>query len=219
MKKFLLLGSVMFFLVLTSQSAMALMTFSGSLSTPTGIFATEPWMTDGMILNWEISQNADLSWDYHYWFRNYAGGVPTKAISHMVIAISPNATLRDFWDANGPLEIQIWSGDDPGNPGMPGSLYGLKIDITDDEYFFTSTKAPVWGDFYIKDGTLDRDPVYAYNSSFGTEDPLDPPSNGSLNNKILRPDSSSVPIPEPSTMILFGSVLALAGGVRRFRRK
>ena len=219
MKKFLLLASVMFLLVVSSQSAMALMTFSGSLSTPDGIFATEPWMTEGMIINWEISQNADMTWDYHYWFRNYAGGSPTKAISHMVVAISPNATLRDFWDASGPLEIQTWSGSDPSNPGMPSDLYGLKIDISDDDYFFTSTKAPVWGDFYIKDGTLDQNPIYAYNSTFGTPDPLDGPSNGSLNFKILRPDSTSIPVPEPSSMLLLGSVLALAGGVSRFRRK
>jgi len=219
MKKFLLLASMMFLLVVMSQSAFALMTFSGSLSTPDGIFATEPWMSDGMIINWEISQNVDMTWDYHYSFRDYAGAAPTKAISHMIVAISPNATLRDFWGANGPLDIQVWSGDNPSNPGMPSELYGLKIDISDDEYFFTSTKAPVWGDFYIKDGTFDRNPIYAYNSSFGTEDPLAPPSNGSLNFKILRPDSTSIPVPEPSSMLLFGSVLALAGGVKRFRRK
>lgn len=219
MKKLLILTSLVFLLVMSTQSAMALMSFSGSLSTPDGIFATEPWMTDGMIINWEINQNADNTWDYHYWFRNYAGGVPTKAISHMVIAISPEATLRDFWDANGPLEIQTWSSDNPSNPGMPGSLYGLKIDISDDEYFFTSYKSPVWGDFYIKDGTLDNNPVYAYNTTFGDADPLDPPSNGSINYKILRPDTYNVPIPEPSTLILFGSALALAGGVRRFRKK
>lgn len=218
MKKVLLLTSMLFLLVLTSQSAMALMTFTGSLSTPEGIFATEPWMTEGMTINWEISQNADYSWDYRYWFRNFAGGVPSKAISHMVLAISPDATLRDFWEANGPLEIQTWSGADPSNPGMPGELYGLKIDISDDEYSFTSSKAPVWGDFYIKDGTLDMNPVYAYNTTFGQDDPLDPPSNGSLNYKILRPDSITM-IPEPSTLLLFGSALALAGGVRRFRRK
>jgi hypothetical protein len=219
MKKVLFLSTMFVFLILTSQSAMALMTFTGSLSTPAGIFATEPWMSDGMIINWEINQNADMSWDYRYWFRNYAGGIPTKAISHMVIAISPDATSRDFWDANGPLEIRTWSGDDSGNPGMPGSLYGMKIDISDDEYYFTSTKAPVWGDFYIKDGNFDQNPVYAYNTSFGDPDPLDPPANGSIENKILRPDSVSIPIPEPSTLLLFGSALAFAGGFRRFRRK
>jgi hypothetical protein len=219
MKKVLLLASMLFLLIVTSQSAMALMSFSGSLSTPDGIFATEPWMTEGMIINWEINQNADMTWDYRYTFRDYAGAAPRKAISHMVVAISPNATLADFWGANGPLEIQTWDGSDPSNPGMPGSLYGLKIDISDDEYFFTSTKAPVWGDFYIKDGTLDQNPIYAYNTTFGTPDPDDPPMNGSLNYKILRPDSTSIPVPEPSTLLLFGSALALAGGVRKFRRK
>ena len=153
MKKLALISTMLFLLIVTSQSAMALMSFSGSLSTPTGLFATEPWMTEGMTISWEINQNADYSWDYRYSFRNDAGGYLSKQISHMVVAISPNATLRDFWGANGPLEIQTWSGDDPSNPGMPGELYGLKIDIAAEEYFFTSTKAPVWGDFYVKDGT------------------------------------------------------------------
>lgn len=218
MKKVLLLASTLFILVLTSQSAFALMSFSGSLSTPDGIFATEPWMSEGMVVNWTVSQNADMTWDYRYQFLDYAGGAPRKEISHMVIAISPNATLRDFWGANGPLEIQTWSGDDSGNPGMPGSIYGLKIDIAADEYFFTSTKAPVWGDFYIKDGAYEQNPIYAYNTTFGQDDPLDPPSNGSVNFKILRPDSTTTVIPEPSTLLLFGSILTLAGGFRRFRK-
>lgn len=217
MKKLLTVAFVFCLLLIGTQSAKAL-SFSGSLSTPDGIFATEPWMTDGMVINWEVTQNADYSWDYRYWFRNAAGAIPTKAISHMIVAISPEATLNDFWGGSGPLEIQTWSGDDPSNPGMPTTLYGLKVDISSDEYYFTSTKAPVWGDFYIKDGTLDKEPVYAYNTTFGSPDPMDPAANGSINYKILRPDSVPM-IPEPSTMILLGSALALAGGVRRFRRK
>ncbi len=219
MKKVLLLASMLFLLVFTSQSAMALLSFSGSLSTPSGITASEPWMTEGMIVNWTVSQNADMTWDYRYTFRDYAGNAPRKEISHMIIAISPNAIDTDFWDANGPMEIQTWTSDDAGNPGLPSSLYGLKIDIAADEYFFTSTKAPVWGDFYIKDGNFDQDPIFAHNSTFGSADPLDPPSNGSVNYKILRPDSTSVPIPEPSTLLLFGSALAFAGGFKRFLRK
>jgi len=218
MKKLVLLASALI-LILASQSAMALESFSGSLSTPDGIFATEPWMSEGMVINWEITQNNDMTWDYRYWFRNFAGGLPSRDISHMIVAISPNAGMEDFSNANGPLEIQTWSGDDAGNPGMPAELYGLKIDIGSDEYFFTSTKAPVWGDFYIKDGNFDNNPVYAYNTTFGDPDPEVRPTDGSINYKILRPDSGDIPVPEPSTLLLFGSALALAGGVRRFRRK
>ena len=100
-------------------------------------------------------------------------------------------------DANGPL------------------LVGQSFDRT---FSYTSSKAPVWGDFYIKDGSFEGHDVYAYNSTFGTPDPTDAPADGSINYKILRPDSIST-IPEPSSMLLLGSALALFGGARRFRRK
>jgi hypothetical protein len=224
MKKALLLFAALFLVVVASQSSMALVTYSGSLSTPSGIYATGPWMTDGMIINWEVSQNVDMSWHYRYSFRNYAGGVPTKGISHMIVAISPNATLENFWGANGAMAINTYSSANPSNPGMPSPLYALKLDFGDDEYYFNSSRAPVWGDFYIKDGNYkdennNQHPVYAYNSTFGSTDPTDGPSNGSVNYKILRPDSFDTQIPEPSTLLLFGTALAAAGGVTRLRRK
>jgi hypothetical protein len=218
MKKLVLFAIVFFIAGISTQPAMALMTYTGSLSTPTGITATAPW-SDGLNLTWIVNENANGSWTYTYQFTDGFGNAPAKQISHMVIAISPDATRNDFWDASGPIEIQTWSGDDPSNPGMPGEIFGVKIDIAGDEYHITSSKAPVWGDFYIKDGTLDNNPVYAYNSTFGTPDPDDPPADGSINYKILRPDSITTMIPEPSTLLLFGSALAFAGGIRRFRRK
>jgi hypothetical protein len=205
-------------LALSYQPACALMTFTGSLSTPDGIYATEPWMTEGVVLNWEVMENADGSWDYRYWFRDYAGGYLDKEISHMIVAISPDAYAEDFWGGNGPLAIQTYDPSDPSNPGLPSAFYGLKIDISADDYFFTSSRAPVWGDFYMKDGKEDQSDVYAYNSTFGSDDPLDPPSNGSINYKILRPDTYTTIIPEPGTLLLLGSALALAGGYRRFRK-
>ncbi|MCP4567875.1 MAG: PEP-CTERM sorting domain-containing protein [FCB group bacterium] len=201
--------------VLISQPAMAL-SFTGSLSSPSGITASPgtPW--DGTIsLTWIVTQNIDMSWDYQYRF-----SYPSKDISHFIVAISPNATANDFWGANGsPITIATYDPSNPGNPGLPSAFYGLKLDYEGNYFTFTSTKAPVWGDFYIKDGKFDGNDVYAYNSSFGSPDPTDAPRDGTINNKILRPDSVTTTIPEPSSMILFGSVLAFAGGIRRFRRK
>ncbi len=218
MKKVLLLAAMLAVLALSYQPASALMSFSGSLAAPEGIFATEPWLSEGITLSWTVDETAEGYWDYHYSFRDAAGGFLDKAISHMTLAISPDAGYDDFWDANGSLDIQIYSGDDPSNPGMPGSFYALKIDIGGNDYWFTSTRAPVWGDFYIKDGKLDQNDVYAYNTSFGDPDPEAPPSNGSIDYKILRPDTYTTVIPEPGTLLLLGSALALAGGYRRFRK-
>jgi hypothetical protein len=220
MKKLLLTTLTLGVLVFASQSAMALMSFTGSLSTPSGIIATVPWSTEGMIVNWHVYQNADLTWQYEYTFRNYAGSAPSKAISHYILEISPNAYREDFWGGSGSLSIDTYSSANPSNPGMPSSMYGLKIDAggSPDFFYFTSTRGPVWGDFYMKDGKQNQSDIYAYNAGFGTADPLDAPSNGSIGNKILRPDTYSNVIPEPSTLLLFGSALALAGGWRKFRK-
>ena len=217
MKKLLLTTLMLGLLVFASQPAMA---FMGSISTPNGIIATVPWSTEGLVLSWNIYQNVDLTWNYEYTFRNYAGAPPYKAISHIVLAISPNAYAEDFWGSNGNLSVNMYDPSDPSNPGLPSAFYGLKIDVTEsaDFFSFTSTRGPVWGDFYMKDGKYELNDVYAYNASFGTPDPLDPPSDGSIGNKILRPDTYTNIIPEPSTLLLLGSALALAGGWRKFRR-
>lgn len=217
MKKLLSLVIVFAALALIATPAMAL-TYTGSISTPDGIHGTAPW-SDDMVITWVVSQNADLSWHYNYSF-NYE----LKAISHMIVAISPEATENDFWNSNhGNLQVGTYQTTDPGNPGLPSDVYGLKIDVVDENnassFSFDSNKSPVWGDFYIKDGQYDGEDVYAYNSTFGTADPTDDPADGSINYKILRPDSVSTTIPEPSTLLLLGSALAMAGSIRRFRRK
>lgn len=214
MKKLLSLIIVFAALTLIASPAMAI-TYTGSISTPAGITASAPW-ADSMVISWTVSQNVDFSWHYDYSF-NYE----LKAISHMIIAISPNAETGDFWDSNhGNLQVGMYY---PGgsNPGLPSNFYGLKIDVPQGadatSFWFDSNKAPVWGDFYIKDGKDGGNEVYAYNSTFG--DGLhehDPLANGSVGYKILRPDTFTTTIPEPSTLLLLGSALAMAGSVRRF---
>ena len=216
MKKLIL--SLLAIAVIAMNVPALAVTFTGSLSTPDGITATAPW-SDGFSIEWTITQNADLSWKYQYSF-----GYDFKEISHFIVAVSPDVTADDFWDINhSGGALAVYSGDDPSNPGMPSALKGLKIDVTNDNesrYFeFISSRAPVWGDFYVKDGKYDGNEVYAYNSTFGTDDPLDDPANGSINYKILRPDTHTDMIPEPATLILMGSALALGGFSRKFLKK
>jgi hypothetical protein len=97
----------------------------------------------------------------------------------------------------------------PGMPNPPGYIYGFKWEAPNEDLYpdepdwlvmtfsFDSTKDPVWGDFYAKDG-MDGDAwTYAYNIGFG-EDPSD-----DFKNWIARPDGASVP--EPGTMFLLGA--------------
>ena len=114
------------------------------------------------------------------------------------------------------------------NPNIPGTVHGIKVDISDGlVYSFFSSKAPVWGDFYSKDGVAgkgsgpasDADINAAWNSDFLEPDPSNAPQNGLLSDgggsiyRILRPDSTSVvttttpAVPEPSSLLLFGLAL------------
>ena len=132
--------------------------------------------------------------------------------------------------ANNPLVNPITSGNafspkGPGNsnPGLPGSLYGLKFggfgstEGSNGEwnFNFTSDRAPMGGDFYAMGGN----DTFAYNSGFGE-------GEGGKGAKILVPDTVTnqdtviqrISISEPGTLLLFGSGL-LGITVWRRRRK
>jgi len=117
----------------------------------------------------------------------------------------------------------------------------MKFDVSDAlSYSFLSSKGPVWGDFYFKDGVAgkgrgratDADINAAWNADFLFADPTAAAKSGVLTNssggsiyKILRPDSFSNPgtsipsTPEPSSLILTSLGLAGLGLVRRFKPK
>lgn len=103
---------------------------------------------------------------------------------------------------------------------MPGDLYGTKFDDTGGTTFtveFTSNRLPVWGDFYAADGQAGGEGLNQFwNSGFLAIDPLLPPSDGSLDGHILRPDSY---IPEPSTMAMLALGLMTLGVAVRRRRE
>jgi hypothetical protein len=108
---------------------------------------------------------------------------------------------------------------------MPGAMKGLKIDapVLDDGYVlnfsFTSTRSPVWGDFYAKSGKDNGIWVTAWNVGFGNPDtdPAVGPYSGSEQNHILRPDT--ITVPEPGILILLGIGIAAVGIASRRMRK
>lgn len=196
-------------------SAFALPSYNGSLSTPTGVDATGIWANNFKI-EWQVDLQTDDSWLYRYWLTDINGRpLQVGAVSHWIVEISPGASYNDFWGFNGsPVEIGDWETE----AGFP-FLSGMKLDYGSEgqtEWSFYSWRSPVWGDFFAKDGQAGGAGWnYAWNAGFFDDDPLDPPDDGSIGYKILRPDTETV-IPEPTTLGLLGiGLVGLALGRRR----
>jgi hypothetical protein len=204
--------AVTILLLLFSTSAFGQLTFHGYLQTPDGIDGTLPW-SQNFRMEWWVTLQTNNSWLYQYNLTDIYGNPLTKAVSHWYVEVSPNVTVDDFWGFEGDWEFV-----DETHGGTPFPN-ALKLDYGDadgDGYSFYSWRAPVWGDFFAKDGVDEEGQVYAWNAGFYDPDPTDAAADGSIGNKILRPDTTVVP--EPTTMLLLGmGMLGLAA--RKLRRK
>ena len=177
------------------------------------IYATEQWATGGFTVSWEITENNNGTFDYVY--NITATG---KEISHFILSLTndglgllDNRTLTTdpATTAEGPKTF----GPGPSNPGIPGDLYGIKWDLnptsTTLEISFTTSRAPVWGNFYAKDGKNSGNDLYAYNAGF-----LDTPA-ANFDGWIAVPNSATPLL--PSALLLGTGLLGL--GALGWRRK
>jgi len=211
--------------LLTGTTVLADVTYHGQLaSTPddgTGIWVNDPGGDEEWFpaeIEWWVNETEAGFYHYQYEVRVYHGDV-----SHFILETSEPLPGGDIWDIKGDYGeafVGEWFYPGPGNPDMPGDLYGTKFEDAWGTTFtveFTSNRLPVWGDFYAKDGQAGGEGLNQFwNSGFLLDDPLLPASNGSIDGHLLRPDSR---IPEPSTMAMLALGLMTLGMAARRRRQ
>jgi hypothetical protein len=213
MKRFLY---VMFILVMVCGFAInsfANTVYDGVLTNSNGVVATDPWGSTaqgGFSVSWDITKSGNI-WHYSYTFSDINGGYLPKNISHVILQVSDNFTINDISNVTGAsLSYDSPKTYDSGvsNPNMPSSIYGLKFDSFDNaalmKISFDSTRSPMFGDFYTRDGKSNGIFVTAWNQDFGTDGLF----------KIGVPDTKT---PVPSSVFLFstGVIGILISGKRK----
>jgi hypothetical protein len=179
--------------------------YHGSLSSPTGVEATGPY-AGNFAISWDVKQVGSL-FHYTYGLSGAEGGDLTKNLSHFIFQVSENFTKADISGVTG----GIMSVDSPKtftagvtNPNMPFTFNGVKIQDFSNPLNavieFDSTRAPMWGDFYVRDGKDKGVDVTAWNT-------------GGF--QIGVPDTATAPIPSTILLVGAGGLLILAGQRKR----
>jgi hypothetical protein len=133
---------------------------TGSLSTGegNGLDGTGAWAAGPITLSWEITPQ-DGFWSYQYTFAREEG--VKGGLSHLILETSNPLDRTEIWNATpgNPEGPRYWGPAHPGNDGNPGlewDFYGIKFEHSGDELIatitFDSTRSPMWGSFYAKDG-------------------------------------------------------------------
>jgi len=219
--KFIILA-LSILVVALPMSVYATPTYEGFLTGSGGLYATDGWASEETNLSWKVYAPTNPENTSGFWLYKYTFTVPTKNISHMIFEVSDSFSENNIKEGSDYPVLDIYSSTSQGNsnPYMPGEFQGIKWgpgELTLSATLVTD-KNPVWGDFYAKDGKDQGVLVYAYNKGFTADDvdPTDAPSNGSINNHVLAPDTGTPPIPEPGTLLLIGFGLVGIAGYSKF---
>lgn len=193
-----------------------------------GVFATQDWANGGFSLEVTVNQflngagDADDTWSY-----TYHSLVNEKDISHFIIGVSESFTAANILTGTtAGFELALFGNEGGSNPGIPGTIYGIKLPgfDTDDTFTIVSNRGPKNVDFYMVDGKKPGEEVYAHNTNFGGVAPVWTYGSQASFGFILGPDTfeggggGGQSVPEPTTFALMA--LGLCGVVMpSFRRR
>jgi hypothetical protein len=177
--------------------------YEGYIAWDENLVASTNWANTSCVLSWIVSfDSATNYWTYQYTFTT--DGKP--GISHVITEVSETFDEENVEDGTtASYELGTYLPTNPSNPGIPGSLYGMKFNVPAESdgtlYVWTivTDRAPIWGDFYAKGGS----DTYAYNTQFGVANDSPVEDNPNLIGWAVVPDTVTT-IPEPSTLIFLG---------------
>lgn len=211
-------------LAVVSAGTRAFAYYEGYISWDQNLVASDDWADSTCTLRWLVTFDVSTNyWTYAYSFTT--SGSP--GISHVITEVSETFGTDNVQDGTTPTyELGTYLPTNPSNPGIPGSLYGLKFEAPEvsDGTLYTSTivtdRAPIWGDFYAKGGSANSNKTenlgYAYNTEFGKPNETPVTDNPNLIGWAVVPDTVTTKVPEPSTLILLGiGILFVAFLLRR----
>jgi hypothetical protein len=224
--------AVIFSIILLGASCASATTVLYDTSAPlTGTRSVGFGLTDGggtgydhLTLTWNVQPLLDGTFDYTYTLT----GFTSPNIGHVLLDLSDacvsNGTTTSAClggtQVNGSAASVVFddycnSCQGNSDPNLPAHIIGVKITTNVEGapvvITFNSSRAPAWGDFYLKGGQQ-----YVYNNGItnhASELELD---------FVARPDTSltvEATTPEPATFGLSGLALVLAGVLRRNSRR
>jgi hypothetical protein len=200
-----------------SQAGVA---YSGSLTTftePGGLDAVGSWRSfvGPAILGWNASLLDNGLWRYVYGF-----GAPVTDGTQFIVELPGSFTAADLENVEGSYSGYFVGTLSPGPdyPSLPGSIYGVNFTLVEAKSTVIAFDAPIepdFGNFYAQGANLEA----AYNDGFLIPNTHHEPQNGTIDSKILVPDTTAAPIPDASTIVLacFGALQLLAIRNKVFR--